>query len=148
MGLVLGFDAKIYIDESAGYAGPDWTEITNVKDVTLNLEAADADVSTRGSGGWRATVPTLKDASVDFQMVWDTSDANFTLLKTAFLTNTSVNMAVMDGPIATTGTQGFVAQMIVSKFTRNEALEEALTVDVTVKPTYYPGDPPQWLVVS
>lgn len=147
MALVLGLDAKLYIDDEASYASPTWTLVNNVKDVTLNLEKADADVSTRGSGGWRATVGTLKDASVDFTMVWDTDDAVFTQIKDAFLNNTAVNIAVMDGLIETTGSQGFRAMMIVSKFTRNEQLEEALTVDVTVKPTYFPGDPPEWLEI-
>ena len=40
MSLVLGLDAKLYIDESAGYAGPDWGLVNNAMDVTLNLETA------------------------------------------------------------------------------------------------------------
>jgi hypothetical protein len=58
-----------------------WTELTNAKDVTLNLEAGEADVTTRGNNGWRATVPTLKEASVEWEMVWNTADAGFTRQK-------------------------------------------------------------------
>jgi hypothetical protein len=43
--------------------------------VTLNLEAGEAEVTTRANSGWRATVATLKEASVEFEMVWDTGDA-------------------------------------------------------------------------
>jgi hypothetical protein len=37
----------------------------------------EADVTTRGNAGWRATVATLKDGSIEFEMVWDTGDADF-----------------------------------------------------------------------
>ncbi|MBW1649018.1 MAG: hypothetical protein JRJ72_13120, partial [Deltaproteobacteria bacterium] len=49
---VLGMNAKIY----QGSAGADLltvTEMSNVKDVTLNLEAGEADITTRGNQGWR-----------------------------------------------------------------------------------------------
>ena len=45
--------------------------------MTLSLEAGEADVTTRGNDGWRAIVATLKEASVEFEMVWDTGDAGF-----------------------------------------------------------------------
>jgi len=144
----LGLDAKLYLDTSATPATPTWSLIGNCKDVTLNLETSEADVTTRSSNGWKASAPTLKDASVDFTMLWDPADTNFTKLKTAFITRGSVFMAVMDGEIATPGSQGLIAMMMVSKFTRNEPLVEAMTADVTVKPTYYPAIAPDWELVS
>ena len=62
----LGMDAKLYRNKGT-YAVPDWEEITNVRDVTLNLEEGEADLTTRANAGWRATLGTLKDASVDFE---------------------------------------------------------------------------------
>ena len=61
----LGMDAKLYRN-AGSFGSPIWTEVTNVKDLTLNLEKGEADVTTRANGGWRATVGTLKDASIDF----------------------------------------------------------------------------------
>lgn len=49
--------------------------------MTLSLETGEADVTTRANSGWRATVGTLKEASVEFEMVWDTADAGFTRQK-------------------------------------------------------------------
>ena len=54
----LGMDAKLYRN-SGSFGSPIWTEVTNVKDLTLNLEKGEADVTTRANGGWRATVGTL-----------------------------------------------------------------------------------------
>ena len=59
MGVKLGLHAKLYRNTGSG-GTPAWNEIPNVRDVTLNLETGEADVSTRGNGGWRANIGTLK----------------------------------------------------------------------------------------
>ena len=82
MSVRLGLDARLYYGAAGSGAS---TELTNVKDLTLNLEKAEADVMTRANQGWRATVGTLKDASIEFQMVWDTADAGFSAIRQAFL---------------------------------------------------------------
>lgn len=146
MGVKLGLDAKLYRN-TGDYGAPTWAEVKNVKDVTLNLEAGEADVSTRGNGGWRANIATLKDASLEFEMVWDTADADFTALRTAFLANGAVEFAVMDGDIETAGSQGLRALMAITNFSRSEPLEEAISVSVTAKPTYA-ANPPTWMTIS
>ncbi|MGH9174993.1 MAG: phage tail tube protein [Vicinamibacterales bacterium] len=145
MGVKLGLDAKLYRN-SGSYASPTWAEVKNVKDVTLNLEAGEADVSTRGNGGWRANIATLKDASLEFEMVWDSADDDFTAVRTAFLANGAVEFAVLDGDILTAGSQGLRATMSITNFSRSEALEEAIGVSVTAKPTYA-ANPPEWMTV-
>jgi len=146
MGVKLGMEAKLYRN-SGNYSTPTWVEMPNVKDLTLNLETGEADVTTRGNAGWRATVGTLKDGSIEFEMIWDTADAGFTAIRQAFFGNTTVEMAVMDGAIATSGTQGLRATFSITKFSRNEPLEEAITVSVTAKPTYA-EHAPEWMTVT
>ena len=139
----LGMDAKLYRN-TGSFATPVWTEVTNVKDLTLNLEKGEADVTTRANGGWRATVGTLKDASIDFQMVWDTADGGFAAIQAAFFGNTPIEFAVMDGDITAPDSEGLRATFDIFSFTRNEALEEAIMVDVSIKPTYA-DNAPQWI---
>ena len=146
MSIKLGMQAKLYRN-SGSYGTPTWVEVGNVKDLTLNLEAGEADVTTRANDGWRATVATLKDGSIEFEMVWDTSDANFTAIQQAFFNNTSIEFAVMDGAIATSGSQGLRATMSITNFSRSEALEEAIMVSVTAKPTYA-ANAPSWMTVA
>ena len=134
MTIKLGMEAKLYRNTGT-YATPTWVEMLNVKDLTLNLEASEADVTTRGNAGWRATIAALKDGSIEFEMVWDTGDADFTAIKDAFFGNTSIEFAVMDGDVAGSGSQGLRATMAITNFSRNEPLEEAITVSVTAKPT-------------
>lgn len=145
MGIKLGMEAKLYRNTGT-YAAPTWVELTNVKDLTLNLEAGEADVTTRGNAGWRATVATLKDGSIEFEMVWDTTDTNFTAIQDAFFNNTDIEFAVMDGDVASSGSQGLRATMSITNFSRSEALEEALMVSVNAKPTYA-VNAPEWMTV-
>ena len=147
MPLVLGLNAKIYRN-SGTFAVPVFEEIGNVRDVTLTLETAEADVTTRTNEGWRATVATLRDASVEFEMVWDTVDPNFDSIRIAYLNNGTVEFSVMDGDITVSGSQGLRFLSIISTFTRTEPLEDALKVQVSAKPAFAPpGEAPFWLIV-
>jgi len=146
MSIKLGMEAKLFRN-SGTYDTPAWVEIQNVKDLTLNLEAGEADVTTRGNNGWRATVAALKDGSIEFDMVWDTDDANFTAIQQAYFQAAPIEMAVMDGDIGSSGTQGLRATFAITKFSRNEPLEEALTVSVTAKPTFA-EHVPEWMTVA
>jgi len=146
MGVRLGMEAKLYRN-SGNYSTPTWVEMPNVKDLTLNLEAGEADVTTRGNNGWRATVATLKDGSIEFEMVWDTADTGFTAIQQAYFGNAPIEFAVMDGGITASGSQGLRATFSITKFSRNEPLEEAVTVSVTAKPTYA-EHAPEWMTVT
>jgi len=145
MSVKLGLDGKLYRNTGT-YAVPVWNEVKNVKDLTLNLEKGEADVSTRGNNGWRALLATLKDGSIETEMVWDTADDDFIAFRDSWFNNTAVEVAVMDGDITVAGSQGLRALMMVFNFTRAEALEEAMIASVTLKPTYS-TNPPVWLVV-
>jgi TP901-1 family phage major tail protein len=138
---VLGMNAKIYQGASGG-AITTLTEMSNVKDVTVSMETGDADITTRANSGWKGIAPTLRTLSVEFEMVWKPGDSGFDALKTAFLTAATVELAVLDGPQATTGSQGPKGTFAITNFSRKEALEEAITVSVTAKLTAWD----QWFV--
>lgn len=129
---ILGMNAKIY----QGPTGTDLaslTEMSNVKDVTLNLEAGEADVTTRANQGWRATAPTLRECTAEFEMLWKPGDAGFDAIKTAFLTSATIALAVLTGDKAESGTEGPRGDFSITNFSRNEPLEEGMTVSVTAK---------------
>jgi hypothetical protein len=123
---VLGMNAKLYYGTAGGPAN---TEMTNVRNVTLNLDAGEADVTTRANQGWRATAPTLRECSVEFEMVWDPADAGFAAVKNAYLTNGLIALKVLDKA----GGQGPDGDFSITSFSRSEELEEAITVSVTAK---------------
>ncbi len=137
MGIRLGMDAKLFHGPAGTTAS---NELANTRDVTLNLETGEADVTTRGNQGWRATAATLKEGTVEFEMVWDTEDTGFNAIKDAFFNNTAIAMAVLDKANGA----GLDADFMITNFSRSEPLEEAITVSVTARPTYSERAP-QWV---
>ena len=127
MAIVLGLNAKL-LRGTAGSTGA--TEVTNVKDLSLNLESGDADVTTRATKGWKASVATLKEASLEFSMLYDPENADFTAFQTAYFSNTPMALFVTDG-----NGSGLDADWSITGFSMEQNLEEAVTVSVTAKPT-------------
>jgi hypothetical protein len=127
MAVVLGLDAKL-LRGAAGSTGA--TEVKNVKDLTLSLESGDADVTTRATEGWRASVATLKEASLEFGMLYDTEDADFQAFSDAYFNNTAIALFITDG-----AGNGLDADFSITGFSVEQPLEEALSVSVTAKPT-------------
>lgn len=141
MTIKIGFEGKLYRQNTTA-----WDEIPNVKDLSLNIDAAEADVTTRASSGWKATIGALKDAQVEFEMVYDTTDTDQTALRTAFLNRTAVQMLVLDGAydVAAGGSQGLQAYFSVLKFEIPQNQADAMTVKVTIKPAYA-ATAPAWV---
>jgi len=129
---VLGMNAKIYQGASDGEIST-LTEMSNVRDVTLTMESGEADITTRGNSGWRATAPTLKECTAEWEMIWKPGDSGFDSIKTAFLTNGTIELAILDGDKAVATSQGPKGAFAITNFSRKEALEEAITVSVTAK---------------
>jgi len=76
MGFKLGLEAVIQYSVGGIDAG-NWLTMDDVRDVTLNMEKSEADVTTRGNNRWRALVAALKEATIEFDSVWDTENAGF-----------------------------------------------------------------------
>jgi len=147
MGIKLGMDARLYRNNGGDWTTPVWAVINNVKDVTLNLDSEEADVTTRGNYGWKATMSTLRDGTIDFEMVWDSDDAGFTALQQAYFNKTSIIMLALDDAVTVSGAQGLKALFAVKNFSRNEPLSGAITANVSIRPTYS-ANAPTWYTVT
>ena len=118
MAYVLGKDCTLKIGE---------TELKNVKDVSLNLSAQTADVTTRKSGGWHEQMTTTKTLEITFQALFDSADTAFSTLQDAFMDGSSVSVSI-------TGSGSLSATCCVSNFSITQAIGDAVTVDITLKP--------------
>lgn len=136
MAFVLGLNAKTY-ENTGTYGSPTWAERTNVRDVTINLETATADVTTRGGGGFRQVLPTLSEGSVEFEMIYSPGDPLFDALESAYFNRSLIDMAFADGVLPNPGagktTKYFRAEFAVTNFSISQGLEEAMTVSVTLQ---------------
>lgn len=140
----LGLNAICYY-RIGGVHGPgDWLPLNNLKDLTLNLESGEADVTTRGAKGWRLKVATLKEASIEAEMLYDNADPGFTAVKNAYFTNSLIGILALDGPLTVVGNEGLMTDASVLSLTRDEKLEDALSAKVKIVPTYS-TQPPQWV---
>ena len=136
MSVVLGLNAKL-LRGAAGTQGA--TEMRNVKDLTLSIESGDADVTTRAANGWRASVSTLKEATLEFEMNYDTEDEDFGAVQDAFFNNTPLAFFVSDG-----AGNGLDGDWVITGFNVEQPLEEAMSVSVTAKLTL-DTRAPQWV---
>lgn len=147
MAIVLGFNAHIYRN-TATYGAPTWAEITNVKDLKLGMSGDEVDVTTRAGLGYKQTEPGLIDANIEFGMVWDTGDVDFTAIQAAFLARTSMDILALDGLESVGGSQGLRMTAKVTKFDRDEPVAGVLGVTVTMRPCISANAPEWWTTTT
>ncbi len=141
----IGLECKLYYN-SGTYSVPVWNEVVNAKDVTVPLTKGEAETSRRGTT-WKTRKGTLKDASIDFQLVQEDNDAAFTALLDSYINSTPIELLALNGPIDEVGSQGLRAVCEVFNFQDGQALESAVQYDVSCKPTPAANDP-SWYVVE
>ena len=136
----VGLEAKLLYG-TAGSTGA--SEATNVKDVSLSLEAGSADITTRAAQGWRVKKATLKEGSLEFEMNYDTEDAFCVDVIQKYITGDAISLFVSDG-----AGEGLDADWIITNCSMEQPLEDAVTVSVTAEPTMTGGTKsraPNWV---
>lgn len=147
MAHVLGKACKFYRN-TGSYGSPTWTEVDVVKDVELDIQADEIDVSTRGGGGFKEYDAGLIDATIKVTALYDPADTHIDALRTAFFAGTVVEVFIADGASATAGTEGLRAHCKIMSWPRNEQLAEAVMIEFTMKPTPNANAAPTWYVVG
>jgi hypothetical protein len=140
---IIGIEGGIYygaVDDALATM----TELTNVRNVSFDGSAGEADVTTRANAGWRATAPTLREATLTFQMIAKPSDAGLTAIKTAWLTSAQIELAALTEKKTVVGAEGPKGAWSITGFVRNEDLEDAIVYDVTAKLAEFD----EWVVVA
>ena len=112
MAIVIGLDVKL-LRGTAGATAV--TEVINVKDLVLKEASLE--------------FGNLCD-TLEFRIMYDTEDADFTAFQTAYFSDTSMALFVTDGK-----GQGLDADWSIIGFSVEQPLEEAMSVSVTAKPT-------------
>lgn len=119
----------------------DWTVATEITGLDIDGSTATADVSTRGGGGYRQTVGTVKEGAVSFQL-FDESDPTLRVVQDqidkAYRDGTNLTWLFANGDLfPTTATdaedlRGFMATYSVTDFSESQQLEEAVTFNVSL----------------
>ena len=124
----LGIKAKMYYGE-AGTSGVPTAELSNVTDVTITLDASEADVTSRDNDGFRATIGGLKECSIEFDMLYLAKDPGFRMIQQTWERSDQIHLAALTGE----GGEGPVGDFSITGFSRSEAMEEAIKYSVTAK---------------
>ena len=82
MEMIIGLNSKLYHGTAGSSAS---TELSIVGNVKLALEVGEATLKVRASN-FELSEPTFFKASLEFDILWDETDANFNALWTAFTT--------------------------------------------------------------
>lgn len=99
-----GLECKAYYNTGT-FASPTWTLITRVIDLTYQMPAEWADVSSRASA-WKMEAKTLTGLQVSFGYRYiNGTDTVFAAIRGYAMATTKAELAIADDAIATTGTQ-------------------------------------------
>jgi len=142
---IRGLDCKAYRNTGTSET-PTWDLIECIEDLSIGLDHSSEDVSTRGGGGWKQERLTLKEGSVDVGLLYDTEDDDFQELLDAYFDESKIEVALMDGPIATAGSQGLRATVQVKSMPLEQPLAGVVKAAATLVITR--GTTPAWMTVS
>ncbi len=145
MSVKVGLDGFAYRNTGT-LLSPTWVLMTLVKDITTTLEKGMADLSSRGSGGWRWHKRTLKNFAPEISFIWDNADTNALAILAAFLTDAVVDLLILDNSYIVNGATGPRGQFEVESFPRSEQLEEGMMVNAKFALAY--GSVPSWVTVG
>ena len=128
----LGKDATANIEGSSiGFANLD--QFDTVANCSLGIEAAEADVSSRGDAGWGAMCPTIRRATVELQMILKKTDTTAAKITAAAVEGTILEAAFLTQAIAVGTAEGIYGEWCVPSYKRGEELEAGVVVDITFK---------------
>jgi hypothetical protein len=124
-----------------------------VRNVNTANNYSEADGSMRLSSA-KLSIPALLSCDPEFDIPWYPTDPGFMALRNLFWeqftnanTQTCIGLAILDGLIASSGSQGVWGDFCVMDFPRDEPLEKEMMSKVKLKLTPS-AVPPQYVVVN
>lgn len=118
-----------------GVAPANLTEITIVRDVTKSLEKGSVEGGQNRGSTWQLVRGTYKTLQLEVTMSYDTDNAGYLALLNAYLDNSVIALALLDGAKTVTDVMGLWADFEVLSFSTPEELEGEMVVTVQLRPT-------------
>lgn len=145
-GLRTGLDCKLYYN-TGNYSSPVWTLIPIVQSLTQAFDKDKGEVKYRGSP-WKKNLFLHKAGPMEFNVIKDTSQATYAVLRDGWLNNTIFDMAVADDLINTTGTEYMRGDYGVFGFKAGQPIDGINTNDVAMDLAYSNNADPSFTTVG
>lgn len=148
-----GHDMKLYRNTGT-VAIPTWTEVTAVVDVSVSdLSRGLAELKRRGKDFTKNLASLIQSIAVEFRLHHGLDATNFTDIQQNFFNGTVEEWAVMDGDIATSGSEGLQFPAMVEQFPWEQPLEDVSGHDIRLAVGYLEDAggsevDPSWKVVT
>jgi predicted secreted protein len=140
---LIGYEAVLYYNNGTSES-PTWLPIDTVRDVTVTMEANDVDDTSRTTNGWRSRKQGLKQWGSDFEMIYETSNTAWQLVRASFFNGTPIEILALDQDISVDGAEGLRGSVEITNFEKGEPLE-----DVQTNSTTFAGNgTPVWVVAN
>jgi len=129
----------MYLYRNTGsYTTPTWSEIDEVGDVSISdLSRGTAELKRRASDFTKNLATLIQAISIEFRLHHGLDATTFSALVTNFFAGTVQEFAIMDGPIATAGSQGLRCPCLIEQFPWDQPLEDVSGHDVRLTTAYW-----------
>jgi len=146
----LGLNCKLYRNTGTA-ASPTWAEVAEIGDLSAGLTVMFAELKRRGNG-FVKNIPGLIDIdSFQFRMIHGLDTTSFDAIRANVFSKTVEEYAIMDGDIATSGSEGLRLPAVFENFPINQPLEEIHDHEMTMKCGYLDDGgevDPSWMSVA
>lgn len=154
MPCITGFDGKAYYNSGTN-ASPTWVEIAFARDVNTTSSADKLDASDRSSKFKKYCSGQL-EIETTITATYNRTEAGaagaIEVLRDHYHNRTAVQVAIVDGPITTTGNEGYKFYANVFSNDWDQPLSDGQTVTMTFCPTYFVESSsviePEWFIAS
>lgn len=147
-GMKLGIRSKIYYRSAGNFASPTWTEISAFRDLTVNAQWDTTDAPDR-STVVKGMAKTLLDLGVSGTLKCSDTATTYGAVVDALLSPTSsLDVMVLDGASGTNGVRGYRYDALVTQGNQDQAIQNALYLDVNLVPNGFADNAPQSVLVT
>lgn len=99
---------------------------------TLNMSADTIDVTDKTSGGWKTSLPGLREWSIDQDVFYTVGDESNKLLLNAFLERTKIKAAIRVGADEDEDGVSFEGDVYITDFPLDFSVDDAASVSMSL----------------
>lgn len=110
------------------------TAMTVIRDFKFSVEPAALFNADDRASLFELVIPTRRKYMAELNAIWQPGNTHLAAFKTAFLNRTAIELFMLDGPYATSGSWGLHGDWMVSKFPIDAKLNAGQDIKIELKP--------------